>query len=102
MNKASTTVKVVSSANPSVSGQSVTFTATVAAKEPGSGVPTGTVTFKDGSKILGTGVLNASGQATYTTNSLSVGTHSITTVYSGDGNFGSSTSSVLSQNVKRS
>jgi hypothetical protein len=100
VNKASTT-KVISSANPSVSGRSVTFTATVSANEPGSGTPTGTVTFKDGGKVLGTATLDASGKASYSTSSLSVGAHSITAVYSGDGNFGGSTSSVLTQNVKR-
>jgi VCBS repeat-containing protein len=101
VNKAKTSVRVTSSANPSVSGQSVTFTATVVATEPGSGTPTGKVTFKDGSRILGTGTLDASGQATYTTSSLSVGNHSITAVYGGDGNYSGSTSSALSQKVKR-
>jgi len=43
-----------------VFGQPVTFTATVAAKSPGAGTPTGTVTFKDGSSTLGTGTLNSS------------------------------------------
>src|SRR5213076_1224671 len=37
-----TTTGVVSSANPSVSGQPVTFTATVKAKTAGAGIPTGT------------------------------------------------------------
>jgi uncharacterized repeat protein (TIGR02543 family) len=99
--KACTTVKVVSSTNPSVYRQSVTFTATVVAKEPGAGVPTGKVTFKDGWRTLGTGTLDATGHATYSTSSLSVGVHSITAVYGGDDNFCWSTSSVLCQNVKR-
>ena len=38
-----TTTTLISSANPSVFGQAVTFTATVAAVSPGAGVPTGTV-----------------------------------------------------------
>ena len=101
VNKASTTVRVVSSANPSVFGHSVTFTATVSANEPGVGVPTGAVVFKDGARIVGTGTIDDAGQATCSTSSLSVGSHSITAVYSGDGNFGTSTSSALSQNVKR-
>ena len=59
VNQASTTTTVMSSLNPSVLGQSVTFTATVAAVSPGSGTPTGTVTFKDGTKVIGGGTLNA-------------------------------------------
>jgi alpha-tubulin suppressor-like RCC1 family protein len=42
---------IQSSANPSLPGQSVTFTATVAGN--GNGAPTGSVTFKDGSTALG-------------------------------------------------
>ena len=45
----------------------MTFTATVSANGPGSGTPTGTVTFQDGSTVLGTGTLDATGVATYTT-----------------------------------
>ena len=101
VNKADTTTIVVSSLNPSKSGQSVTFTATVTARIPGSGKPPGTVTFKDGSKTLGTGTLNSSGKATYITTSLSVGKHSITAIYMGDSNFSSSTSRSLTQEVKR-
>lgn len=98
--KASTT-KIVSSANPSVSGRLVTFTATVSAAELGAGTPAGTVTFKDGGRVLGTAALDPSGQASYSTRSLSVGTHSITAVYNGDGDYAGSTSSVLTQKVKR-
>src|SRR5262249_44379944 len=47
-----TTTTVTSSPNPSVFGQSVTFTATVSAASPGSGTPTGTVTFEDGGTTL--------------------------------------------------
>ena len=48
VNQDATTTSLSSSANPSVSGQSVTFTATVTANPPGAGTPTGTVTFQDG------------------------------------------------------
>src|SRR5712692_2442114 len=100
VNQASTTTTVTSSANPSVFGQGVTFTATVAAVAPGSGTATGTVTFKDGATTLGTGTLSA-GQATFATSSLTVATHSITAVYGGDPNFVTSTSSALSQAVNQ-
>src|SRR5262249_5833260 len=48
VNRAATTVALGSSVNPAVTGQAVTFTATVAAVAPGAGTPTGTVTFQDG------------------------------------------------------
>ena len=101
MNKASTATTVSSSKNPSVNGQSApTFTATVAAVAPGAGTPTGTVTFKDGTKTLGTGTLSG-GSATFTPSktALSVGAHSITAVYAGDTNFLGSTSLVFTQTV---
>src|SRR5207247_1761140 len=95
-----TTSGVTSSANPSVSGQPVTFTATVKAKTAGAGTPTGTVTFKDGPTILGTGTLDSAGQAMFTTSTLAVGSHSITASYGGDANFNGSTSPRITQSVK--
>ena len=73
VNPASTTTTLTSSANPSVYGQAVTFTATVTADSPGAGTPTGTVTFKEGSTILGTATLDASGQVTPTVHHLVAG-----------------------------
>ncbi len=98
VNKAATTTTVNADVNPSVSGQAVTFTATVAVTSPGSGTVTGTVTFKDGAATVGTGVLSG-GSATFATNYANAGSHSITAVYGGDGNFNTSTSSALSQTV---
>jgi len=94
--QAGSSTSVVSSTNPSASGQAVTFTATV--KSATSGVPTGTVRFKDGTAVLGTGSLS-SGKATFTKSTLSVGKHSITAVYDGDANFTGSASPVLTQTV---
>ena len=101
ISKANTTTSVVSSVNPSVWGQSVTFTATVSPVAPGAGTRTGTVTFYDGLAVLGTGSVNAAGVATLSTTGLSVASHSITAVYGGDGNFNGSTSAVLSQVVSK-
>ena len=98
--KDATTTSVTSSANPSVFGQSVTFTATVAAAAPGSGTPTGTVTFKDGSTTLGKSTLT-NGSASFTTANLAVATQSITVSYSGDASFTSSASTALSQVVNQ-
>ena len=72
VNKASTTTMVVSLGQPSVSGQSVTFTATVSIVSPGTSAvanPTGTVNFYDGTTLLGSGTLSGTGTdtATFTT-----------------------------------
>ena len=77
----------------------MTFTATVTAKSPGGGIPTGTVTFKDGPSTLGTATLNGSGQAMFTTSTLAAGSHSITASYGGDANFKGSTSPKFTQTV---
>ena len=86
VNTASSTMAVVSSLNPANVGDTVTFTATVSPQIAGT-VPTGTVTFFDDATSLGTGTLNASRQATLATSALAVGSHSITAIYGGDGNF---------------
>jgi Big-like domain-containing protein/peptidase M28-like protein len=99
VNKDGTTSSVTSSLNPSNRGQSVTFTATVVASAPGTAVPTGSVTFKDGTKNLGSKTLDASGHATFSTSTLSRGSHSITVVYGGSSNFLGSTSPVFTQTV---
>ncbi|MET0591474.1 MAG: Ig-like domain-containing protein [Polyangiaceae bacterium] len=89
VNAASTSTIVASSQNPQSTGQAVTFTATVTADPPGSGTPSGTVTFTDGATSLGTVTLSG-GQASLTTSSLTVGGHTITAVYSGSAEFNSS------------
>ncbi len=94
-----TSTTVVSTANPSAFGESVTFTATVAAQI--NGTPTGTVTFSDGNTTLGQATLT-NGTASYATSALSTGSHSITASYSGDSNFTASVSTALSQVVQKS
>lgn len=98
VNQASTTTTVASSLNPSNFGHQVTFTATVTSL---GGTPSGTVSFNDGTTTLGSGALNASGQATFSTSALAVGSHSITASYGGSTNFASGTSSTLVQKVNQ-
>lgn len=104
------TVALSSSANPALSGQSITFTATVSGN---SATPTGTVTFSDGVSVLGSvqtgvpahagatpsAVLNNSGIATLTTSSLSVGVHAISAHYAGDGTYAAAVSNSVNQTV---
>ncbi|MFI5775400.1 Ig-like domain-containing protein, partial [Streptomyces sp. NPDC051658] len=60
--------------------------------------PTGTVSFFDGATLLGTTSLSG-GVAVFTTSTLAIGTHSLTAVYNGSGNFNASTSPVDTQTV---
>src|SRR6202042_608211 len=94
VDKADTSTAVTSSENPSVFGQSVKFTATVTPVAPGAGTPTGTVTALDSGTRIGTGTLDGSGQASFTTSTLSVGDHTITASYGADGNFTGSSGSL--------
>lgn len=89
---ASTTTKVTSGTNPSNSGQSVTFTATVAVVSPGVGTPTGTVAWTSNTGCGTTAV--SAGIATCITSSLSVGTDTVTANYNGDAAHGTSAGSV--------
>lgn len=95
---ATTQTLLSASANPSIAGKNLTLTATVSVTT-GGGVPTGTVNFYNGTTLLGTGTLNATGVATYSTATLAVGSYSITADYQGDTNNTASTSSVLALSV---
>jgi large repetitive protein len=103
VNKATTTTAVSTSVNPSVVGQSVTFTATVAASSPGSGTPTGDVQFSLNGTNLGSPAALSAGTATSpSASSLAVGPSSITASYQGDTNFvGSTPVSALTQTVTK-
>ncbi len=88
--KVISTVTLTSSANPSTVGHAVTFTAQVPS------LATGSVQFLDGATVLGMGTVSG-GAATFSTSSLTVGSHSITAVYNGDGNNGPGSSTAIAQ-----
>jgi hypothetical protein len=107
-----TTTGLASSLNPARStgnaaGRTVVFTATVRPSS-GTALPTGTVTFRDGTVIKGTANLSTAGVATFTmtgaTNNtgtnLAVGTHPITATYAGSATFAGSTSATLNQVIR--
>ena len=102
-----TTTTVVSSCYWPVQQSDLTFTATVAPCSPGTGVPTGTVTFYDDGSSLGTGSLASSGNATThaalatfdDSAGLAAGSQTITAVYGNDTLSLGSTSSALSLTV---
>lgn len=96
VSSATTTVTLTPSQNPTNFGQALILTAKVA----GNGaVPTGTVTFSDGTTVLQSATLNANGIATFTTSALTNGTHVLTASYGGDANDLPSQSSPLSEVV---
>lgn len=84
--KVTPSVTIASSANPSLFGQTVTFTVIVTSN---AGTPTGNLTFVvDGT--LQSPVALTDGQATFSTSSLAVGNHTISANYSGDASFNTS------------
>jgi sugar lactone lactonase YvrE/uncharacterized membrane protein len=90
-----TTSSLTSSDNPQLYLNGTTLTATIAAT---AGVPTGTVTFLDGTTPIGS-VKLVNGAAALAVSSLAVGSHALTAVYGGDGNFASSTSTALTESI---
>lgn len=89
-----TSTAVTSSANPSGTGQNISFTATVTGS-----TPTGNVQFADNGVNLGAPVALTNAQATLATAALTAGSHSITAAYSGDIHNQASLSPTLTQMV---
>ncbi len=90
-------VTLTSSVNPVLVNANTTLTATVSSPY---GTPTGTVTFMDGSTVLGTGTLSSSGVATLTVSFSTAGTHPLTVSYPGVGFFQAANSAVLNEVVQ--
>ena len=88
---APTMTTLLASSSSLTYGQREVLTATVTTNPPGATTPTGgTVTFMDGSTVLGSAPLS-NGIATFSTTALGAGTHALTATYSGDGvNFAAS------------
>jgi hypothetical protein len=96
--KASTTTTLQAAHNPPQNPKRVTFTATV--KSGSTGTPGGSVSFYDGSRLIGTSPLGPGGTASLTTTRLTKGTHSVTAAYSGDASFTASTSTPVTVAVR--
>ena len=93
-----TMTELISSANQYTFDQQITFLAKVGTTSQETEKPSGTITFIDGNRVIGTGIIN-SGQAILTISELSVGSHSITAQYSGDNKFKPSTSSAFALTI---
>ena len=94
-----TTMTVGSSPNPSTFGQNVTFTATVSAADSGAGTPTGSVVFTIDGNAGSPVTVDANGQATYSTNSLTTGSHTVSAAFTGNSGWGNSSANGSAQNV---
>jgi hypothetical protein len=84
------------STHTSVVVHASTVTATAAAVSPGAGMPTGTVAFSVGGKVVGTASLTA-GVATLSYRVPTGATRTIAAAYSGDGDFGTSSATATRQ-----
>lgn len=94
--KAPSSTLLASAENPTVVGQTTTFTASVT----GTGTtPTGQVEFRDGDTTIGLPANLVDGRASISTTSLAEGSHTVTAVYLGDDSTAASTSPVLTQRV---
>lgn len=99
---AETAVSLVANPTPSVQDQEVQLTASVAAVSPGSGAPTGTVTFYDGADSIGAAPLTGSGSgstATLDVADLAPGAHQLTARYAGDTDYEASASAEVAHTV---
>jgi sugar lactone lactonase YvrE len=92
VNSTATSTALSSTATTTYAGAPASFTAAVTSS---TGTPTGSVTFTDGSSNIGQGALNAQGVASFSTSTLSVGAHTLTATYGGDGSYNASTSTSL-------
>jgi hypothetical protein len=97
---ASTTVTLASSYITTTAGHAGNLTAYLRTVAPGSGVPTGTVTFLENNVAIAAPVtLSSLGRATLPLSTLSVGVHLITARYDGSPTSNGSTSAVLTQTI---
>jgi hypothetical protein len=97
--KVTPAVSLASSANPSTTGQGVTFSASVSGS---AGSPSGTLAFTDnGVPLANCGAVPlAGGAASCATSALAAGSHSIVATYSGNASYNGAASAAFSQSVQ--
>jgi hypothetical protein len=99
LNTRGTWLTLQSSSNPSWLGDAVTFTLTVAGSVQHVPMPTGNITFLDGTTVLGSSALNGEGVVAFTISSLSSGPHDIIAAYDGDTSYSGRSSRIVNQVV---
>ena len=102
VNRWTTATTTTSSSNPSTAGQVVTFTAVVAATPSNGATPAGIVTFSVDDTVLGTGTLDSTGSAAFSTSALSPGKHNVKAVFAGSPVFAGSAADPVAQEVRES
>ncbi len=91
-----TVTTLSSAATTSLTGKVANFSSLVTST---TGIPTGSVSYRDNGTVLGTSPLDAHGMASFSISALSTGNHQITATYNGDPNYTTSTSPGLQQTV---
>ncbi|MCW2799038.1 MAG: hypothetical protein JWQ70_510 [Aeromicrobium sp.] len=99
VNKADTTTTAITSPEVSNENSPFTITATVVANAPGSGTPTGNVTFSADGSDIGASSLGTDGQASISVDNLPPGDHAITVSYVGSSDYGDSASESVNHSV---
>lgn len=99
VNKADTTASVVTS--PAVSNENAPFTVTasVVAEAPGSGTPSGNVSFTANGDSIGAATVDDDGQASITIATLDPGSYAIVATYAGNDDYNGSTSGSVNHTV---
>jgi len=98
VNTATTSTLLVSSQNPAVVTETITYTATVTSQY--GGVATGTMIFQDGNTMIAKVPLT-SNRAGYSTRYKTAGVHAITATYGGDTSNTGSVSSTLMEQINK-
>lgn len=94
--RADTTISLTANPNPGNLGQNISLVATASLQVSATN-PSGSVTFKDGSSVLGNVALSADGSAALNVSTLSAGAHTLVAVYGGSTNFSPSTSNTINE-----
>lgn len=97
--KAQTSVRLLSSLNPAPVLSEVTFTTTVAVVEPGRGTASGEVTLHVDGEAWASAELDDAGIASFTVSDFAVGEYEIEATYEGGDGFQSSSSAVVVQSI---
>jgi hypothetical protein len=97
---AQTQVSLTPSTSSAKAGANITFNVSLTSPSAGAPKSIGTVSFYDGSTLLAKPTVDAIGNATFSTSTLTVGVHTISANYSGGSNYGAATSATSIQIVK--
>ncbi len=97
VSQAITAIALISSSNPASAGTSITFIASLTSN---GSLPTGSIQLRDGSTVIGSGLITATGSAQFTLSTLTPQSHGLTAFFVGDADHLPSTSLALNQVVQ--